>query len=317
MKAVLIGCGKAGRALLDEMLLNPQIESIQVYDPDFHQIKSFYSLDSKVVFLHETSLNLNSNYDLAVIATPDHLHAEYMLKAIDLEINCFVEKPLVTTYPDLKAIKSALEAKPNVKITSNLILRAAPLFIELRKAFHDKAFGSQIFVEGKYLYGRWEKLANGWRGNSEYSVILGGLIHLVDLLCYLTDNYEYESAIEYRRLTNKIPLNVNDFGSITLSNVNIGLAHLTTNFSTPVEHRRDLAIYGDEGWIDIKGASISTGGNIADLNLENSLARATSKGDLLRSFVNDISNNAQNSTLYPTRTEMLKVLELCLDYKTI
>jgi hypothetical protein len=134
-------------------------------------------------------------------------------------------------------------------------------------------------------------------------------------LCFLTDNYDFTSTIQYRRLTNKIPLNVNDFGSITLSNVSIGLAHLTTNFSTPVEHRRDLAIYGDRGWIEIKGTNISTGGVLADLNLENSLARAPSKGDLLRSFVNDISNNAQASTLYPTRTEMLKVLEMCFDHK--
>jgi predicted dehydrogenase len=317
MKAALIGCGKAGLALLDDLLLNPKIKSIQVYDPNFHQIKSLYSMNSKVVFLHETSLNLDSSYDLVVIATPDHLHTKYMLEAINLGIHCFVEKPLVTTYQELKMIKSALEAKPNVKITSNLILRAAPLFIELQKAFHSRSFGSQVFVEGKYLYGRWEKLANGWRGSSEYSVILGGLIHLVDLLCYVTNNYEYESKIEYRRLTNKIPLNVNDFGSITLSSINIGLAHMTTSFSTPIEHRRDLAIYGDEGWIEIKGASISTGGKIADLNLENLKAIATSKGDLLRSFVSDITENIQYSTLYPTRTEMLKVLELCLDHKTI
>jgi predicted dehydrogenase len=317
MKSALFGCGKAGRALLDDLLLNPKIESIHVYDPNFHQIKSLSNLGRKDIFFHEKSLILDSSYDLVVIATPDHMHTEYMLEAINLGINCFVEKPLVTSYKELLKIKSALEAKPNVKITSNLILRAAPLFIELRNAFHNGSFGSKVFVEGKYLYGRWEKLANGWRGNSEYSVILGGLIHLVDLLCYITNNYEYERNIEYRRLTNKIPFNINDFGFMALSNANIGLAHFTTSFSAPIEHRRDLAIYGDAGWIEIKGTSISTGGKLADLNLENLKATTTSKGDLLRSFTSDISSNITRPTLYPNKTEMLNVIELCLDDKTI
>jgi len=317
MKVALIGCGKAGQALLDELLINPKIKSIQVYDPEYEKIRNSYNFGSKDVFFHQKPIKFDLGINLVVIATPDHMHTEYLIEAIDLGIHCFVEKPLVTTYQELKVVKSRIEAKPNVKITSNLILRAAPLFIELQKAFRNKSFGSQVFVDGKYLYGRWEKLANGWRGNSEYSVILGGLIHLVDLLCYITNNYEYESTIEYRRLTSKMPFNVNDFGSMTLSNVNIGLAHLITNFSTPIEHRRDLAIYGDEGWIEIKGANVSTGGKIADLNLENLRAVAPSKGDLLRSFINDISENSQNSTLYPTSTEMLKVLELCLNHKKI
>jgi len=317
MKVALIGCGKAGQALLDELLINPKIKSIQVYDPEFEKIKKSYNLAGKDVFFNQNPIKLDLGINLVIIATPDHMHTEHIIEAINLGIHCFVEKPLVTNYQELKAVKSAIDAKPSVKITSNLILRAAPLFIELQNAFRNKSFGSQVFVDGKYLYGRWEKLENGWRGNSEYSVILGGLIHLVDLLCYVTNNYEYESTIEYRRLTRKMPFNVNDFGSMTLSNVNIGLAHLITDFSTPIEHRRDLAIYGDEGWIEIKGKSVSAGGKIADLNLEDLRAVAPSKGELLRLFINDISENNQNPTLYPTSAEVMKVLELCLDHKAL
>jgi predicted dehydrogenase len=112
-----------------------------------------------------------------------------------------------------------------------------------------------------------------------------------------------------------MPNDIDDFGSIVLSNPNIGLAHLTTNFSAPIEHRRDFAIYGDNGWIEIRGKQVYSGGKIAGLNLDNLSAVAKSKGDLLRSFIENVSQNSYGASLYPTKSEMLKVLELCIEHK--
>ncbi len=100
-----------------------------------------------------------------------------------------------------------------------------------------------------------------------------------------------------------------------LSNTDIVLAHLTTNFSSPINHRRDFAIYGDKSWIEIHGKQVSSGGEIAELNVDKLNAIANSKGDLLRSFIGDVSQNYQGASLYPTKMEMLKVLELCIDHK--
>ena len=315
MKVALVGCGKAGKALLNELIVNPIVESIKVYDPEFEKIQNEYNSFEKSVSFNPNLDDFMSDLDLLVIASPDHLHAKYLIEAINLGINCFVEKPAVTSISDLTAMKTAIENNPEVQITSNLILRAAPLFIALQKAFSENAFGSKVFIEGKYLYGRWEKLSNGWRGEPGYSVILGGLIHLVDILCFVTGNYEFEKKTEYHRLTNKMPYNINDFGSMILSNASIGLAHLTTNFSSPIDHRRDFAIYGDKGWIEIHGKQISSGGEIAELNVDKLNAIANSKGDLLRSFIGNVSQNYQGASLYPTKMEMLKVLELCIGHK--
>ena len=35
MKVALVGCGKAGKALLNELIVNPIVESIKVYDTEF------------------------------------------------------------------------------------------------------------------------------------------------------------------------------------------------------------------------------------------------------------------------------------------
>ena len=315
MKVALVGCGKAGEALLKELIVNPIVETIKVYDPEIEIIQNEYKLVEKNITFYRSLDDFMINLDLLVIASPDHLHAKYLVKAIDLGINCFVEKPAVANISDFIDLRAAIENNPEVQITSNLILRAAPLFIELKKAFNDNAFGSKVFIEGKYLYGRWERLTTGWRGVPGYSVILGGLIHIVDMLCFVTGNYEFEKKTELHRLTNKMPYGINDFGSMILSNPGIGLAHLTTNFSSPVDHRRDFAIYGDNGWIEIHGKQVSSGGKIAELNLDNLSAIANSKGDLLRSFIGNVSQNYQGTSFYPTKIEMLKVLELCIDHK--
>jgi predicted dehydrogenase len=316
MNVALLGCGKAGRVMLDELMKNPLIQSVQIYDPEFNDIKGDYITTDKDIKFFGKFNGFKSGINLAVIATPDHIHTDYVLEAIQLGVHCFVEKPFVTNYKDLVKLKSAVNSNPSARMTSNLILRASPLFRKVERAFREKAFGSNVFIEGKYLYGRWEKLVNGWRGNSEYSVILGGLIHLVDLLCFITNEYDYDHTIEYRRITTNKPNNVNDFGSMTFSKADIGVAHLTTNFSTPIEHRRDFSIYGDQGWIEVKGDLISTGGKIAELNLEHLSAKAISKGELLHSFILDISVSSEGSSLYPTKDEVFKVLELCLIQKS-
>jgi predicted dehydrogenase len=314
MNVALIGYGKAGQALFEELSINQYVESIHVYDPAFDSIITPATSRKENFVFHDKPINIDSSFDLVVVATPDHLHKEYILKSIGLGISCFVEKPLITSKTDLIEVINLINANPETKITTNLILRASPLFVEIRKLFINGAFGSNTFIEGKYLYGRWEKLVNGWRGAADYSVILGGLIHLVDLVCFISNEYNYECKINFQRLTSKFPSNVKDFGSIILTSPNTGIAHLTTSFSTPVDHRRDLAIYGDSGWIEVRGTEVRTGGNLAGLNLENLSAKSVSKGDLLSAFIKDINQEGVVEYLYPSRNEMIQVLKLCLGF---
>jgi predicted dehydrogenase len=314
MNVALIGYGKAGQALFEELEINQYVKSIHVYDPAFDSIITPTISRNKNIVFYNKPINIDSSFDLVVVATPDHLHKEYILKSISLGISCFVEKPLITSKTDLAEVINVIKTNPEIKITTNLILRASPLFVDIRKMYLSGAFGSNIFIEGKYLYGRWEKLVNGWRGTADYSVVLGGLIHLVDLVCFITNEYDYDCKIDFQRLTNKFPNDVKDFGSVILTSPNTGTAHLTTSFSAPVDHRRDMAIYGDSGWIEVRGAEVITGGNLAGLNLENLSAKSASKGDLLSAFINDINKEGMVEYLYPSKNEMIQVLKLCLGF---
>lgn len=313
MRVALIGCGKAGADLLEELVENRSISTIDIFDPRVNEIKNLNSLSPKIEMLNPREPR-DFNYDLAVIASPDHTHFGYATNFLENGVPSFVEKPIVTNSQDLAILSKLVECCSNVRMSSNFILRASPLFQRLKELISKGELGSKFFIEGKYLYGRWNKVLNGWRGSpqDDYSVILGGLIHIVDLCCYLTETYDFEVQQERIRLTNFPPNHIKDFGQIRLKSENIGVFSLTTTFSSPVNHRRDISIYGDLGWIEVIGESIKTGGSLTGIGLEKLSTRSESKGALLRDFIEEIQGQPMKANLCPDASEVIKVHELLM-----
>lgn len=314
MKVILFGFGKAGQDLMRELIQNPHVSEIDIFDPQIPERQN-YNFPNKTIRYLSKFAPREFNYDLTVIASPDDTHAQYILTSLQNHISCFVEKPIVTNCEDLEAVTQMLQLRPKLLLTTNFILRAAPLFVRLKDLISTKYFGSKIYIEGKYLYGRWEKIANGWRGNPDhdYSVILGGLIHLVDLSCYLTGNYDFKVKHERIRLTERLPEHLYDFGDVKLYSDSIGICNLSTTFSSPVSHRRDISIYGDLGWVEIVGESVRTGGSLAGMGLEGLRTVSESKGLLLKEFIDLIQDRPMPLRKGPTNAEVLKVHQLLMD----
>ena len=126
--------------------------------------------------------------DIVSIASFDDAHFEQVVGALGAHKHVFVEKPLCRTHAELQKI-SALwrREKGRVQVGCNVVLRAAPAFIWLKKQIVSGALGRMYAIDGDYLYGRLHKITDGWRsGVDSYSVMLGGGIHLIDLVLWLT-----------------------------------------------------------------------------------------------------------------------------------
>jgi len=315
MNVSLIGFGKAGLELYNELVTNELVKSINVYDPNPTSFSSNVFQGSPKTVFSSSSFQFEDSIDLLVIASPDHRHKQYLAEAIHRDIPSFVEKPFVTSYADLEEIKNLLGSNPGYQSTSNLILRSAPLYQKVKELFASGRFGPKVFIEGKYLYGRWEKIVNGWRGHKDYSVVLGGLIHIIDLACYLTDDYKYKVELHRHRITSREPNDVLDFSQVSLASSETGFFSLTTSFSTNVEHRRDLAIYGDNAWIEIKGDEVRF--DVSKLpELENLSPNPVSKGALLSEFISHLNGQSKDDGCFPTMREVLYVMDLCLGKST-
>ena len=133
--------------------------------------------------------------DVVSIASWDNYHYRQIVKALDRGKHVFVEKPLVLREDEAADIRARLRARPDLKLSSNLILRRCPRFAELKQRIAAGELGQLFHVEADYNYGRIHKLIEGWRGRIDnYSLVLGGGVHMVDLLLWLTGDAVVEVA---------------------------------------------------------------------------------------------------------------------------
>lgn len=130
-------------------------------------------------------VNLNStSTDYVSICLPDHLHGLHAIKCLRRGQKVFVEKPLCTSLADLRTIEDLLN-RGSGTIGCNFPLRFSKKFQRLKRLIEAGTLGDIYYVQATYHWGRRDKLESTWRKNSDYSIMLGGGIHMIDLVKYL------------------------------------------------------------------------------------------------------------------------------------
>jgi predicted dehydrogenase len=184
--------------------------------------------------------------DVVSIASYDAAHCAQVVRALDNGKHVFVEKPLCETAAELAAIRAALARRPALHLSSNLILRRTPRFRALKSRIDSGEFGRLFHVEGDYNYGRIHKIIEGWRGRQDvYSVMLGGGIHIVDLLTWLVG----VRVAEVAAFGNRIATAGTGFGSddmvVAILRFENGLlGKVSANFGCVFPHFHRLLVYG-------------------------------------------------------------------------
>ena len=197
--------------------------------------------------------------DVVSIASFDNFHCEQVLAAIANGKHIFVEKPLCLLDSEFDAIAAALAAHPSIRLSSNLILRRTPRFIELRRRIQAGELGTLYYLEGDYDYGRVHKIRTGWRAEIPYySVVHGGAIHLIDLLLWLSGGRVREVFAYGNRLASEgTEFRRNDLVAALLTFEDGMTAKISANFSSMVPHHHKLAVYGTRGTFEQSHASIN------------------------------------------------------------
>jgi predicted dehydrogenase len=227
------------------------------------------------------------------IATYDDCHHRQVIEAFNQGKHVFVEKPLCLNQAEFDEIRSTLDRHPDLKLSSNLILRKSPRFIELKKLIADGAFGDIYHIEGDYLYGRLHKIISGWRGEIDgYSVMHGGGIHLIDLLLWLLG----EPVVEVVAMGNALAargsgFRYNDMVAALLRFRSGALGKVSANFGCVHPHFHALTLYGTKATY-INGADAALLYTSREAGTEpkrlTTAYPGTLKGDLIDSFVNAV-----------------------------
>jgi predicted dehydrogenase len=236
----------------------------------------------------------DSRTQIISIASFDDAHFEQVVAALNAEKHVFVEKPICRTVQELREIKKAWwQHQGRLKLSSNLVLRAAPIYQWLKLQIEQGVLGEIYSVDGDYLYGRLNKITEGWRKNVEnYSVTLGGGVHLIDLMLWITSQRpSVISSVGNRISTEGTEFRYKDYVALTAMFSSGMVGRITSNFGSVHRHQHVLRVFGTKGTFiyDDEGPRLHTSRDPAlRANRVHLNTLPSSKGDLIPSFVEGV-----------------------------
>jgi predicted dehydrogenase len=184
--------------------------------------------------------------DLVSIATYDNFHFEQAKMALERGKHVFVEKPLCQFAEQAHELARLVRSRPGLHLSSNLVLRASPRFREVKRLLTEGRLGELYYVQSAYDYGRLHKITEGWRGELDYySVVLGGGVHVIDLLLWLTGDRVVEVTARGNRIASRgTRFRYDDFVVATLEFESGLLGTITVNFGCTMPHFHELQLFG-------------------------------------------------------------------------
>ena len=224
----------------------PSCRLVLVYDLDRGRAERLAAELSVRVASDRDEVFADPDTDVVSIASYDDDHYEHLLSAIRSRKHAFVEKPLCRSQQELAAVKAAWQEHGDLHVTSNLVLRAAPLYLWLREAIRAGEFGEIYAIDGDYLYGRLHKITDDWRSHVDhYSVVQGGAVHMVDLMLWLTGQRPARVAAAGNRISTRgTAFRYCDFVSATYEFPSGMIGRITANFGCMHHHQHVLRIFG-------------------------------------------------------------------------
>ena len=245
----IIGLG-VGERHIEGYAYDKRCKVVALSDFDVNKLAEVGSRHPGIPLFRNANAILNDpEIDIVSIASFDNFHCEQIIQAINNRKHVFVEKPLCLFENEFNAIKKALENNPAIRMSSNLILRQTPRFIELRRRILNDELGQIYYIEGDYDYGRLHKLTESWRGNIPYySVVHGGAIHLIDLITWMVDVSPSEVFAYGNQISSAgSAFKFNDLVAALLRFENGLVAKVTANFGSVTPHGHKLSVYGTKG----------------------------------------------------------------------
>lgn len=236
--------------------------------------------------------------DLICIASYDDVHFEQTMRALEQGKHVFVEKPFVVHDYQARAIREQLGKCKSLRLSSNLILRRSPRFLDLRRRIERGELGRLYHLEANYNYGRLDKITKGWRGRLDfYSAVHGGGVHVVDLLMWLAG----DRIVEVSAMGNAIASAESGFKNFDnvaalVRFANGAVGKVGVNFGCVMSHFHPVEIYGTQATF-VNGRECAW--LYADRSPQVPPARIETeypgihKGDLITSFVSAILGRGQ------------------------
>ncbi len=253
----------------------------------------------------------NAEIDIVSICSYDDSHAEQAVSAFDNGKHVMVEKPVALYRSDAEAVLRA-QQDSGCRISSNLILRESPRFIELKQQIESGDFGEIFCIEGDYLHEILWKITEGWRGAMDfYCTVYGGGIHLIDLMRWLIGQEVTEvSGMGNKILTRDSSYRFDDtfINLLRFDNGTIGKCLTTLGPQRTKFH--SLNVYGTRKTFvnDVPNAKLFDGDGPENESVIETPYPGMKKGDLIPEFVQAIRDDIEPNVGV---RDVFRVMDIC------
>ena len=204
MRGVVIGAGDRGTNAYARYLLRRPQEGriVAVAEPDPARRAAFardFGLAEDEVFADDQALlERPALGEFAIVATPDPLHVEPAIRAMERGYHVLLEKPMAISEPDCRRLVEASERTGRILQICH-VLRYAPLFRALHEVVTSGEIGDLVTIQHSENVSYWHyahSYCRGhWRNTADSSpMILAKACHDLDVLYWL-------AGAEPRRLT--------------------------------------------------------------------------------------------------------------------
>ena len=184
IKVGIIGMGIRGNLYAETIKFNPFAEVTAFAEGSPERLQSAKDKYKVKAYEDYDRMLQENRFDIVIVALPDHLHKDAVIKAAAAGCNLLIEKPLATSYDDAKEMVAAIK-KAGVKALVGYENRWSPVFITAKEAVAagelseiqmiQAKLNDSIFVPTKML---------SWAAGSSVGWFL--LPHTVDLALWLS-----------------------------------------------------------------------------------------------------------------------------------
>jgi predicted dehydrogenase len=256
IKFAVIGAGHIGKRHAEMIKRHDEAELVAICD-----VKSISEVDAEkfgVPYFNSTDELFNSNIEIDVVnvCTPNGLHAEHSLLALNNKKHIVCEKPMALQKQDCEAIiYKALQMHRNVFCVMQN--RYSPPSAWIKEVIEKKIIGDIYMVQLNCYWNRDERYykKGGWKGTADLD---GGTLftqfsHFIDIMYWLFGDIKDIQA-KFNDFNHQDLTTFEDSGFVNFNFINGGMGAI--NYSTAVwdtNLESSLTVIGSKGSVKIGG----------------------------------------------------------------
>jgi hypothetical protein len=194
VKVIVIGAGNRGNVYSNYAIQFPnEMKIVGVAEPNQirnERFSTIHDISNDKRFSTWEDVFLKPKFaDAVIISTPDDLHYEPCIAALEMGYDILLEKPIAPTIGECLHIKE-LSNKLNRIVAVCHVLRYAPYFIELKSLVENKAIGELISVDHfepiEHIHMSSSYVRGNWHNSKETTpIILAKSCHDMDILRWI------------------------------------------------------------------------------------------------------------------------------------